>query len=524
MSHDYDVVIAGGGHNALACAALLCKSGIKTLVAEKNDWIGGGAITVEATLPGFRHDLFGSSHVWIHANPDFKNMEPELEKFGLKYLYADGQITGHPNQQGPGIIVHKDVDQTCESIAAYSKKDALRYREIYDGFVEIKDGFIKAMFAPPAPPSYMPSAMENSVEGLNMLRNYNLSARAFVHENFEDPQVQSFILGWSMAPQITPEQECVGQTFYIMIPGIHVYGQAIPQGGSQMLPEALARYVESMGGKVLTNSMVSKFIIDKGEARGIRLQDGTEILANKAVVTALDPMQSFVKLIDDGTLDDNFLSLVKGYSFGNTGVFRVHCALNEAPRYLNGESMDSTYFQRIFYSVEETQQHYADIAMGIAPRNPFLWIACWTLLDPTRAPDGKHTLIIDTFVPSKLRDNQGWEEVKESYAELVLGKLREFTSNMGDDNILGYYIDTPETIEQRNTCLIGGSTTGGERTLAQSGYFRPFPGYSDYRAPIKNLYMAGPSCHPGGGIAACGTITARAILEDLGMIDEDELL
>jgi phytoene dehydrogenase-like protein len=524
MSYDYDVIIAGGGHNALACAAMLCQAGIKTLVVERNASVGGGAITCDVTLPGFKHDLFGSSHVWIHANPDFKKMEPELEKYGLKYLYAENHITGHPNLDGPGIIVNKDVDITCDSIAEYSKKDAQRYREIYDGFVEIKDGFIKAMFSPPAPPSFMPSAMERSSAGLSMLRNYNLSAKAFVHENFEDPQVQSFILGWAMAPQITPDQEAVGQTFYIMIPGIHVYGQAIPEGGSQMLPNALASYVEALGGKVMTNSTVSKFIIHNGEAKGVRLQSGEEILAGKAVVTALDPKQSFVKLIDDGILDSNFLALINGFSFGNIGVYRLHCAINEAPRYLNGEVMSKTYFQRIFYSMEDTQQHYADIAMGVAPRNPFLWIACWTLLDPTRAPDGKHTLIIDTFVPNKLSGEKKWEDIKQNYAEVVLSKLREHTSNMGDDNILDYYIDTPETIERRNICLIGGSTTGGDRTLAQSGYFRPVPGYAEYRSPIKNLYMTGPSCHPGGGISAMGTITAKVMLQDFGMLDEDDLL
>lgn len=522
MQTDFDIVIAGGGHNALACAAMLCRAGLKTLVAERNSFVGGGAITREVTLPGFKHDLFGSSHVWIHANPDFKKLEPELAGYGLKYLYADGQITGHPNQDGPGIIVHRDVDLTCQSIAEYSKKDAERYREIYDGFVEIKDGFIKNMFSPPAPPSFMTSAMENSSEGLKMLRNYNLSARAFAQENFEHPQVQSFILGWALAPQITPDQEAVGQTFYIMIPGIHVYGQAIPEGGSQMLPEALASYVRAHGGEVLTDATVKKFIIHENEARGIQLEDGREILAKKAVVTALDPQQSFLRLVDDGILDPGFIKMVKGYTFGNIGVYRLHCALNEAPRYKNGEPMSNTYFQRIFYSMEDTQQHFADINMGIPPRNPFLWIACWTLLDPTRAPDGKHTLIIDTFVPSKLRDGQRWEDVKQSYADVVLKKLREVTTNLDDSNILDYYIDTPETIEQRNICLIGGSTTGGERTLAQSGAFRPVPGYADYRSPVKNLYMTGPSCHPGGGISACGTITARTMLQDFGMIDEDD--
>ena len=312
MTADFDVVIAGGGHNALACSAMLAKAGLKVLVAERNAFLGGGAITREVTLPGFKHDLFGSSHVWIHANPDFKKLEPELAQYGLKYIYSPEHITGHPNHDGPGIIVYKDVDKTCDSIGEYSRQDARRYREIFDGFVEIKDGFIKAMFSPPAPPSYLPAAMENSTAGLRMLRDYNLSAKAFVGENFENPHVQNFILGWALAPQITPEQEAVGQTFYIMIPGIHVYGQSIPQGGSVELPNALAKYTEAHGGKVLTEAPVDKFIVHQGEAKGIRLADGTEILADKAVVTSLDPKLSFLKLIDDGVLDDSFLTMVRG--------------------------------------------------------------------------------------------------------------------------------------------------------------------------------------------------------------------
>ena len=85
---DYDVIIAGGGHNALICAALLVRNGLKVLVAERNDWVGGGVVTREVTLPGFKHDMFGSSHVWIHLNPDFKTLQPELEQYGLKYIWS----------------------------------------------------------------------------------------------------------------------------------------------------------------------------------------------------------------------------------------------------------------------------------------------------------------------------------------------------------------------------------------------------------------------------------------------------
>ncbi len=169
---DYDVVIAGGGHNALICACVLAKNGLKVMVVERNAWVGGGVVTREVTLPGFRHDLFGSSHVWIHLNPDFKDIQPDLERHGLRYIWSEDHITGHPNKyEGDGIIVYKDVDKTCDTIAAYSIKDARRYREIYEEFGEIQEGVIKSLFSPPAPPSYLYQGLENNPQGLKRLRD-----------------------------------------------------------------------------------------------------------------------------------------------------------------------------------------------------------------------------------------------------------------------------------------------------------------------------------------------------------------
>ena len=519
---DYDIVLVGGGHNSLACAAVLSKHGLKVLVAERNAWLGGGAVTQEITLPGFKSDLFGSNHVWIHANPQISELLPELEQYGLRYLWAEDEIMGHPMQDGPGIVVFKDVDKTCDSIAEYSRKDAMRYREIHDGFVEIKDGFVKNMFSPPAPPSYMPASMEKSPDGLKMLRNYNLSARAFVMENFEDPNVQAFLISWALGPNIKPDQQGAGSIFYIMIPAIHVYGQAIPEGGSIELPRALARYVQAHGGTVLTSSPVSRIIIHDGEAKAIRLEDGTEIYARKAVVTTLEPKQTFLNLIDRAHLEDDFVKMVENFTFGDVASFRVHFALHEAPEFTGDELLNKAPFQRTIVPLEEIDKHFAQISIGAAPESPPIHCHCWTLRDPTRAPEGKHTFMIDTFVPSRLR-NEDWSDYKLEYSKELIKTLRRFSTNMSDDNFLAQHPHSPVDMEALNTCFVGGVPSGGERTLAQLGYFRPFPGYSQYRSPIRNLYMAGPSCHPGGGISGMGVITANVMLKDFGLIDDDDL-
>ncbi len=520
---DYDAIIAGGGHNGLTCGVVLAKEGLKVLVVERSKWLGGGVVTREVTLPGFKHDMYGSSHVWIHANAEFAKLMPELKKYGLNYIWANDHITGHPMKEGPGIIVYKDIDKTVASIAQYSEKDSRRYREIYDGFVDIKDGFVTNMFSPPLPPSLLPSAMEQSEEGLEMLRNYRLSPLDFTLENFEHPQVQSFILGWATAPGIWPNQEGKGELFYIMIPAIHVYGESIPQGGSAELSYSLARMIEAYGGTVMTEAPIARFLVDDSrEARGIELEDGRKFTAEKAVVTNINPKLTFFDLMDEGVLDKKFLRKVKNYNPGDFTIVRAHYALNEPPKYHNGEDMNKTPFQRIFGSVADIKKQYAEISMGLAPTDPFLWVACWTKKDPSRAPAGKHTLIMDTFVPIELASGENREDIAEDYIESTqLAKFREHTTNMTDDNILACYIDTGPSLERDNPCFINGTTTGGAMRMSQSGYFRPFPGWAQYKTPISKLYMTGPYCHPGGAISGSGTITANVILEDLGLREPD---
>ena len=145
-------------------------------------------------------------------------------------------------------------------------------------------------------------------------------------------------------------------------------------------------------------------------------------------------------------------------------------------------------------------------------------------MDPTRAPDGKQTLIADTFVPIDLANGDDWEDIGPSYIDnVLLPQLQRYTTNMERDNIMGKYVETGPSLARANLSFVNGSTTGGERTLAQMGVFRPVPGYANYRSPVRKLYMTGPSCHPGGGICAMGTIAANQMLEDFGIIEpEDE--
>jgi phytoene dehydrogenase-like protein len=184
--------------------------------------------------------------------------------------------------------------------------------------------------------------------------------------------------------------------------------------------------------------------------------------------------------------------------------------------------MSACPFHRIVDSMDQMINFYAELATGKPPSDPFLWSACWTKLDPTRAPSGQHTLIVDTYVSNWLADGRTWAEIGEDYARnVILPKLRQYAPNITDETVLGIYVQHRHTLEEANPSFVDGTTNGGERIAAQLGSFRPFPGFAHYRSPIRDLYMAGPHCHPGGGISAAGTITARVMLDDMGIEPAD---
>ena len=512
---DYDVIIAGASHNGLTCGMVLAKQGYKVLLLERNPYYGGGAVTLEVTAPGFKHDLYASSHVWVQANPALQELMPDLKKYGFEYIYAKDQITAHPFTDGESIILYADVDRTVGSIARFSEKDAQRYRQIYEDFVYIKDGFIHQFFSPPIPPSMMMSVMEQSEEGLAMLRNYNLSPKDWVLENFEHPRVQVYILQWALAPSIRPNQDGMGTLFYLMIPAVHNFGEAIPKGGSSQFVGAMARYIEDHDGAILLEAPVKKFIIEGNVAKGVELEDGRTFMANKAVVTCIDPKHTFLEMIDEGILDERFLDKVHRFKPGKIAAFRAHYALNEAPKFKAGEEVAKAGFWRMGDSIAEIEKTFAELTLGKLPSNPGIYAFCWSLKDPSRAPEGKHTLYVDSPVPYELADGSNWDDIKESFANQLLDKFRQYTTNMGDGNIIATYYDSPVDMERANPCFLRGANMGGEMDISQTKYFRPFPGWSQYHSPVDKLYMCGPYCHPGGGVTCMGAITANIVLQDL---------
>ncbi|MBI4496157.1 MAG: NAD(P)/FAD-dependent oxidoreductase [Deltaproteobacteria bacterium] len=514
----YDVIFAGAGHNALTCAAMLAKTGVKVILFERNAWIGGGVVTREMTAPGFKSDTHSWGHIFLHSNPIFKIVREELEaKWGLKYILSEDGMIGGAFEDGTGLVIYKSIDKTCEGIARLSQKDAGRYREIYDYWKEIRDGFIRQWWNPPQQESLLMAALEQTPEGKMMLRNQMLSCKDFLEENFESEYVKAFLLFAAMAPNIKPDQENMANLYFLMVPHMHDYGEGIPQGGSGELSNSLGRMVEGYGGCIVRSAPVKKFIVKDSAAVGVLLEDGTEVYANKAVVTAIDPKHTYLEMFDPDLLPADVVTKAERFKPGKIPASNSFWALHEHPILKAGREVTETGYWRCIGTVEDIVDHSAEVERGILPTNPGLNLSCPTIKDPTRAPAGKHVLVIYTAASYKLR-GQDWDEVEQEWGDRLLNTFRKYTTNMGDENIIARYIQTPKRMVKDNPCMLDGAIMGGEMAKFQAGTFRPFPGYSNYRGPFKNFYHVGPWNHPGGGVTGMGGITAIEMMKDFKIL------
>ncbi|MFH1122990.1 MAG: NAD(P)/FAD-dependent oxidoreductase [Pseudomonadota bacterium] len=513
----YDVVLAGGGHNGLIVAAYMAKAGLDVCVVERQDKVGGGAITREWTLPGFKHDMASLIHMTIQANPLIHRDELGLQsKYGLKYIFPDPACAVvFPDQRA--LVLYQDFDKTCESIAQFSKKDA----DVYPRFCEHARTILKAgaasMFSPTPPFGRMVSFMDQSDGGREYLRTILSSTWDLAGEWFESEQMKIAVARFASEVMIGPRDKGTG-VYMFGFPHFQTWKVAVPEGGSGALSDSLARCIQDLGGTIMVSSPIKAIKVEGGEAKGVILESGEEILAKKAVVSNLNVKQLFLQMTKPEDLPADFPTRVERIQQSNFMAMNQAVALNEAPKYKAGKAVDECFFVEISPFEEEFLRIFDEYTYGIpSSRMPLLGVA--SLVDPTRAPEGKHTLYLYHYEPYNLKDGgpEKWNDIKEKLADDIMETVREYTTNMGPENILGRYLFSPLDIEEYNPAMNNGDIMHIGAYLSQYFSNRPLPGWGQYRTPVKKLYMCGGSTHPGAGISGGGRAATAAIMEDLGL-------
>lgn len=517
----YDIIIIGGGSNGLTCAAYLAKAGQKVLVLERREFVGGGCVTEELTLPGFRHNPHSCMHIWIHLGPVYTDLE--LEKHGAKYVFPEVQYAAvFPD--GRCLVLYRDLERTMKEVARFSPRDARTYRDFCEGYRGLVDGSRTFLYSAPNAPWLGWSAMMETPDGAELVKTQLTSTRSAVYDLFESPEVRAWILLF-MNQTGTDDLPGSGTFLPPLLPIVHhTAGVGCAVGGSSVTAEALARVVVANKGTVLRNAHVARILLNGQRAVGVELADGTRFTARKAVATNVEPKQTFLNMIGEDKLDPFFVRQVKRFRPDEFTLFTPHFALNAAPRWKSADfnpdvlkswtvgimpqNGDDAY-QQLWADIRTRKASTAYLPMAIMP----------TLVDPTQAPPGKHTMLLWQPAVYQLAEGaEHWDAIKEDYAWQLHDFVTQFAPNMTRDNVLKMAVDSPVDIERRNISMWHASLMGGERAQDQLTIFRPFYGYAPYRTPLEGLYMCGPSTHPEGGLSgACGHNAAEAIADDLNL-------
>ena len=518
MSAEFDVVVAGGGHNSLVSAAYLAKAGLRVLVLEANAQIGGNTRTEELTVPGFWHDSCSSAHVLIQSSPMLRNDELGLGDYGLQYLFPDPVVT-MPFPDGSSLTMWRDRDRTAAEFAKLSKRDAEAYLRLIDEYDSVKGIFGKNRYTPVGYGPSLDEALMQHEHGALWMRRYRQSALEIVEEYFEHEHTRAFIL-WLAHLTLQPvDRPFTGRLAWALAYGRQTSSWATPQGGSQSLPNALVNLIEAHGGTCLTDKRVAELIIEGDQCVGVVTTDGEQYRAGKAVLSTIH-IKHLVEMAPRETWGDIFTESVAQWKPGMT-MFAAHYALSEAPLYPIEDGHAPSVALGTLESVQQMRNAIRDFQRGeLSDDNPILLVICSTAVDDTRTPAGQHAFKVVSFAPYDLADGgpARWDDIKAEVAQRNLDYLRQYAPNLTDDVILGSHVESPLDLERRNLHNYRGSCHGGDLSPAQSGTMRPVPGWASHRMPIKGLYQTGATTHPGGSVSAGpGRNAAWVMLDDLGM-------
>ncbi|MDY6783822.1 MAG: NAD(P)/FAD-dependent oxidoreductase [Cyanobacteriota bacterium] len=533
-----DVIIIGAGHNGLVCAAYLLKAGYSVTLLEKRSVPGGAATTEEAIpeAPGFKFNLCAIDHEFIHLGPVVEELE--LHKYGLEYLYCD-PVVFCPHPDGKYFLGHQSVEKTAAGIARYNERDAQKYIEFNQYWQRVLGAMIPMFNAPPKSlldiaGNYdiqkiqdLFSVLGSPNKTLDFIRTMLTSAEDLVNEWFDEEFLKAPLARLASELGAPPSQKSLA-IGAIMMAMRHNPGMARPRGGTGALIEALLGLVTHLGGKVLTDQQVERVLIDDGKVAGVRVADGTEYRASRGVISNIDAKRLFLQLIDSSDADaaDPQLRdrLERRIVNNNETILKIDLAMDEPLRFIHHDHKDEYLIGSVLIadSVKQVEIGHTDPSVGRIPlEDPSMYVVQPTILDPSMAPDGKHTAWIEFFAPYNIigaegtgLNGTGWtDELKHQVADRVTDKLADYAPNVKTATF-ARRVESPAELGARLGAYKG-NYYHVDMTLEQTIFFRPLPEIANYKTSIEGLFLTGAGTHPGGSISGMpGRNCARVFLQE----------
>ena len=519
MAQTYDVVIVGSGPNGLAIAAYLSKAGQKVLLLEKRFEAGGGLCTEQVTIPDFYHNTHAVYMMMVDYAPVYK--EFAFEARGVKHIYPDLQVA-MPLADGRALSIYRDVDQTCASIAKFSKKDADAYRDMQRHYDELMHNILGPQTYVPMDAAPLMAAKAELTELGRALSEYTeKSPEEIVCERFENEHVRTLML--YMACHWGLDYAQSGVSYMVPIYLNRMANYRLTAGGSHRVSNVLLKSTFEQGGQIRTSAQIKRIIVENGTAKGVELEDGTRFMANKAVVSTIDTHQTFLKYVGEDKLDREFVDMIKIWQWEKWSLCVLHLAMSEPPKFKAAEAqpdLNNAFIHVLGYeSLADLKGHWDAMSEGELPPRAGFNCCFPSVHDPYQAPPGRASGLISQMAPFDLKDGGAdrWlnHTYREETAERQIAVLQRYAPNLTRDKVLWTYLTTPADIQNKFANMVNGSYKQGAYHPLQMGYLRPNQDCSQYRTPVKNLYLGGASVAPGGMVLfGPGYNCANAIAED----------
>jgi phytoene dehydrogenase-like protein len=520
-SFERDVIIVGGGHNGLACAAYLAKAGLDVLVLERRDVLGGAAAT-ETTWDGYR--ISSASYV-VSLMPDRIVDELELKRHGYEVsIISPDYFVPFPD--GSSLTLWGDLARDVENIARLSPGDADAYVE-FDAYFERIAGLAKDLLYVVPPNMKLTEIVNWARTGARfrgwtgrdvheLVRLFTMSAADFLDEWFTDERVkgalatQAIIGAW--CGPMTPGSAYVLMHHWIGEIDGHFGAWGWVKGGMGGVSAALASAARAAGAETRTGQNVSRIAIGpNGRAHGVELDDGSVIRA-KRVVSNAHPVTTYLDLIGRDHLPSDVVRDVERFRT-RSGSVKVNLALSELPSFPSWDQDGDVHrgLMAVSPSMTYLERAFDDAKYGKPSTHPYAEVMFPTAHQVGLAPGDKHIMMAFTqYMPY---DTPNSPRTRDAWAKKIVDAVGAYAPGLAD-SVEHVEVLTPRDLEERFG-LLGGNIMQGELTPDQMFSFRPIPFFGDYRTPIEGLYLCGGGTHPGGGVMAVpGRNASTVVLRD----------
>ena len=464
-----DAIVVGAGPNGLAAAITLAREGLSVRVIEASATVGGGTRSAELTLPGFTHDVCSAVHPLALASPFLRGLP--LAEHGLELVHPPAPLA-HPLDDGAVAMLERSVEATGGSLGP----DAERYDRLMGPLAAEAESLFSDLLGPLRWPHHLEAAVRFGWQAIR-------SARGLADGWFTAPAARALVAGLAAHSFLPLEQRLTAAIGLMLGIAGHAVGWPVARGGSQRIADAMASYLRSLGGQVVTGRPIATL---------------DELPEARAILLDVTPRQLI--RIAGHRLPGGYLRRLGRYRYG-PGAFKLDWAL-DGPIPWREAACARAGTLHLGGTLEEVADAERRVCRGEHPERPFVLLAQPSLFDPTRAPSGKQTAWAYCHVPNGSTVDM---------ADRIEAQVERFAPGFRD-RILARHVMAPGDFQRYNANYIGGDINGGVQDFRQF-FTRPVARVVPYSTPIRGLYLCSSATPPGGGVhGMCGYFAARAAL------------